>query len=196
MLTKTVKTCKTCDNPPHTWRRFCVACLNKQEKEKAKERKAKQVSRVKVQKEKATNKKRFSRSNLTKEADRVHSLYTRMRDKGNPCITCGTPWEENFQCWHFMSRRHLATRWLPINSNGQCTRCNLYGAGEQYAHWQAIDRLYWEGTAQKIQTLALLPEKTTDDEILHYIRKYYSELEGLGISDEVIKPKKYYLIFE
>lgn len=48
MLKKTVKTCKTCDNPPHTWRRFCVACLNKQEKEKAKEKLAKDRAKDRI----------------------------------------------------------------------------------------------------------------------------------------------------
>jgi hypothetical protein len=63
-----------------------------------------------------------------------------------------------------MSRRHLNTRWLPTNAHGQCPKCNLYGAGN---------------TAQSIQKLANMSEKTTDSEILDYIRKYYRELEDM-----------------
>lgn len=194
MLEKPIKTCKSCKSTErHQWRTECLSCIQKKEREKAKERSAKKASRVKTQKAKATEKKRFSRSSITREADRVHSLYTRWRDKGKPCITCDTPWQENFQCWHFMSRRHLATRWLPTNAHGQCPKCNLYGAGEQYTHGQAIDRVYWPGIAEKIQTLANISEKTTDDDILHYIRRYYAKLEDMWAPNDVIKSKKYFL---
>ncbi len=192
---KVIKLCKTCDkNERHTGRTECLVCIQKKEREKQKERKAKQASRVKSQKAKATDKKRFSRSSLIREADRVHSLYTRWRDRGKPCITCSAPWQDNFQCWHFMSRRHLNTRWLPTNAHGQCPKCNLYGAGEQYAHAQAIDILYGSHTAQSIQKLANMSEKTTDSEILDYIRKYYRELEDMWAPPDVIKPKKYYTV--
>jgi len=193
MINKPLSTCKTCDKPPHPGRRFCLSCLNNQEKEKAKIKKVKEKEKAVIRKVRTTQKKRFSRSNIVKEADRVHSLFTRWRDRGKSCITCGAPWEDNFQCGHFMSRRHLATRWIPINAHTQCPKCNLYGSWEQYAHGQAIDRLYGNFTSEKIQALALLPEKTTDDEILGYIRKYYQELEELGVSSEIIKKKKYYL---
>ena len=42
---------------------------------------SKNENKVKVRKVKALDKKRFSRSNLVKEADRVASLYIRERDK-------------------------------------------------------------------------------------------------------------------
>lgn len=60
---------------------------------------------------KKPKKKKLSRSRMIKEADRVWSLYIRERDRGLPCITCGTSWTENQQAGHFMSRRHLNTRW-------------------------------------------------------------------------------------
>lgn len=45
------------------------------------EKKTSEKQRIKVKKEKLTDKKRLSRSNLIKEADRVWSLYIRERDK-------------------------------------------------------------------------------------------------------------------
>ena len=35
MLNKTEKTCKTCENTPLKWRRFCLSCIREQEREKA-----------------------------------------------------------------------------------------------------------------------------------------------------------------
>jgi hypothetical protein len=58
-----------------------LKCINSIAKEKAKAIKTKNTERVKVRKEKALDKKRFSRTKLVAEADRVFSLYIRERDK-------------------------------------------------------------------------------------------------------------------
>lgn len=194
MLNKPLKTCKSCNKqPPMTWRRDCLVCINKKAKELAREKKTKEVTKVKIRKEKALDKKRFSRSKLIAEADRVASLFIRERDKGKPCVTCLTEWSETQQNWHFASRRHLSTRWLDKNMNWQCPTCNCWGAGEQFKHWKAIDKKYWEWTAEQIMRLANSVEKVSDDEILHYIRLYYYELSQMGWTNEQISIKKYYL---
>ena len=41
----------------------------------------KNLEKVKIRKEKTLEKKRFSRTNLVREADRVASLFVRERDK-------------------------------------------------------------------------------------------------------------------
>lgn len=194
MLNKPLKTCKSCSKQPRmTWRRDCLVCINKKQKELAREKKLKEVTKVKARKEKVLDKKRFSRSKLVAEADRVFSLYIRERDKWNSCITSGKPWREDFQCGHFASRRHLSTRWHEKNAHSQSPEDNLYWAGEQFKHWIAIDKLYWSGTAEQIMRLANSTDKVTDDEILHYIRLYYYELSQMGWSNEQIWIKKYYL---
>jgi hypothetical protein len=65
-----------------------LKCINSTAKEKAKAIKTKNTERVKVRKEKVLDKKRFSRTKLIAEADRVASLFIRERDKGKPCVTC------------------------------------------------------------------------------------------------------------
>ncbi len=135
-------------------------------------------------------KKKLSRSRMIKEADRVASLFIRERDKGKPCITCGASWQDNHQNWHFISRRHLNTRWEERNQNWQCRKCNLWGAWEQYKYWLAIDRLYGAWTANQIMRLANDSSKTSDEEILMYIRYYYGELTKMAVD---FKPKKMYL---
>ena len=146
--------------------------------------------KVKVKKEKAKTKKALSRSAIIKEADRVSSLYIKQRDIGNSCITCGAEWSETHQNWHFASRRHLNTRWLDKNQHSQCPKCNCWWAGEQFLYSLAIDKLYGQGTANQIMRLAQSTEKTTDEEILWYIRIYYKELSDMAVD---FKPKKIYL---
>lgn len=194
MLNKPTKCCKSCQKvPPMTWRRYCLVCINKKNKEKQKAIKTKNIEKVKIRKEKSLTKKRFSRSKLIAECDRVASLFVRERDKWKPCVTCWIAWSETAQNWHFASRRYLATRWLEKNMNGQCPTCNCWNAGEQFKHWLAIDKMYWSGTAEQIMRLANSVEKVSDDEILHYIRLYYYELSQMGWTNEMIGIKKYYL---
>jgi len=135
-------------------------------------------------------KKQFSRSKLIKEADRIFSLYIRGRDQWKPCCTCGAKWTEQAQCWHFMSRRYTSTKWIEKNAHGQCFRDNMILSGEQYKHWQYIDKLYWEWTAQMLHDLAVSDTKVTDSEILETIQHYYKKCFELGID---YKPKKQFL---
>lgn len=185
------KPCKTCwKNPRHPQRTECLACINRKQREKAREQLRKKKEKEKNRKTKKLENKRFSRQNLIKEADRVFSIYIRERDRGVPCITCWKSWEENHQCGHFMSRRHLATRWTEKNAHGQCPKCNMWGAGEQYLHALAIEKKYGEWTAERIKNLAESTDKVTDDEVLEVIRKYYRLLSEMAVE---FSPKKYFL---
>ena len=146
--------------------------------------------KIKVKKEKVKTKKAFSRSKLIAECDRVFSIFIRERDRWNPCITCWSPWTDTVQAGHFQSRRHLNTRWHPMNCNWQCVADNNWWWGEQYKHWKAIDRIYGEWTAEWLERLARDTSKTTDEEILMHIKYYYGELDKMLLD---FKPKSIYL---
>ena len=74
---------------------------------------------------------------LKKELDKVFSQYIRLKYADHngmcECFTCGTQkhWK-NIQAGHFMSRRHMATRWHEDNVKPQCVKCNMFSQGEQY----------------------------------------------------------------
>lgn len=83
------------------------------------------------------------------KADKYFSQFIRQRDKGKPCITCGT-YSDNMDAGHFMSRRFEATRYDEKNCHSQCLKCNRFEYGNQYEHGMSIDRLYGEGTAHEL----------------------------------------------
>jgi len=124
---------------------------------RAKARKEKE--KIVTRKIKAKAKKANSVSSLTKKADKLYSEYIRKRDAiwttwtldRIICITC---WETKdyiqFDCGHFVTRANKSTRWDYLNSNAQCKVCNNWGSWRQYEHWKAIDKKYWEWTADKI----------------------------------------------
>lgn len=98
-------------------------------------------------------------SKLKKELDKWFSLFIRLRDATNEglcqCFTCGkvAHYKDGMQCGHFMSRRHMATRFHELNQI-QCIKCNMFEQGMQYAFGINLDSKYGEGTAEELQFLA------------------------------------------
>ncbi len=94
----------------------------------AKEQKARQ--RV----EKAMDRKRKealkTRADHHADAQKAVNAKVRARDAGEPCISCGKPWQPDFQAGHYRSRgaaKNLALD--PRNIHGQCIQCNLHRHG-------------------------------------------------------------------
>ena len=108
----------------------------------------------------------------------MFSQFIRRRDadeEGNvECVTCGKKmdWKHEAHAGHFMSRRHLATRWDEKNVSPQCPGCNTFRAGEQYAYSLAIDNRYGEGTSEELLMLSRQTKKITDTELTELIEKY------------------------
>tara|TARA_R100001594_G_scaffold142238_1_gene188966 strand:+ start:183 stop:590 length:408 start_codon:yes stop_codon:yes gene_type:complete len=116
-------------------------------------------------------------SKLKKELDKWFSLYIRLRnatDEGMvQCFTSGRAYHyKQIHAGHFMSRRHLATRWCEINVQPQSPADNLFGQGEQYKFGLNLDIKYGEGTAEELQYKARQTVKLSrvdyEDEISYY----------------------------
>ena len=95
-------------------------------------------------------------SKLKKELDKWFSLFIRLKDATDEglvqCITSGRTYHyKNIHAGHFISRRHLATRWCELNVAPQSAADNLFGQGEQYKFGLALDNKYGEGTAEELQ---------------------------------------------
>ena len=95
-------------------------------------------------------------SKLKKELDKWFSLFIRLRNATSEglvqCITSGRTYHyKNIHAGHFISRRHLATRWCELNVSPQSAADNLFGQGEQYKFGLALDNKYGEGTAEELQ---------------------------------------------
>ena len=95
---------------------------------------------------------------LKSKLDKIFSEYIRLRDsdhKGNcKCISCGkeaSAFGGSIHAGHFMSRRHLATRWDEKNVNSQCSYCNTFLNGNQYRASIGINNKYGNGTAEELE---------------------------------------------
>lgn len=100
--------------------------------------------------------KKQSLSSLKKELDTVFSLFIRLRvADSNGMVQCYTSGKlmhyKKSQCGHFISRRHMNTRWDEINCQVQSVRENIFNQGnapefqrrliQQYGQ-EAVDRLF------------------------------------------------------
>jgi hypothetical protein len=116
-------------------------------------------------------------SKLKKELDKWFSLYIRLRgvdDNGNnQCCTCGTidNWKK-LQCGHFVSRKHLATRFHEMNCFPQCVSCNIFKYGEQWKFGQFLDRNLGEGVSEELvilgYTICKISKSDYEEKITYY----------------------------
>lgn len=111
--------------------------------------------------------------------DKIFSLYIRLRDSdefgyGN-CVTCNKRVHyKEAHCGHFMSRRHLSTRWDEDNCALQCVACNLFNQGRQYEF-----SLFLKGKAQTLLKKSRETVKFTKSDYFDLINKYKVKVKEL-----------------
>jgi len=102
-----------------------------QKKRQAEQRKKERLERAEVKR-----RRREQRSWADEHADaqKAVNAVVRLRDAGEPCISCGTPWQPDFQAGHYRSRGAAKNLALDLrNIHGQCVQCNLH------KHSNAVD---------------------------------------------------------
>ena len=119
-------------------------------------------------------------SKLKKELDKWFSLYIRLKDSDDfgmvKCYTSGRFYHyKQIHAGHFMSRRHLATRWCDQNVKPQSAADNLFGQGEQFKFGNQLDSEYGIGTAEELQIKARQSCKISRSEYEEKI-SYYKEI--------------------
>ena len=121
-------------------------------------------------------------SKLKKELDKWFSLFIRLREANEygmvQCFTCGVArhYKDGMQNGHFMSRKHLATRFSEDgNCEVQCVSCNIYNSGMQYKYSLMIEEKYGEGRAEELEALSRTTLKISRFEYEEQI-EYYKNL--------------------
>ena len=70
------------------------------------------------------------RGHWLKALQKEVNKFIRLRDKGQPCIACGTVWKPSFQASHFIPQgRSSFLRFDERNIHSGCIRCNLFVGG-------------------------------------------------------------------
>lgn len=100
--------------------------------------------------------KQTSLPKLRDKLDKVYSQYIRQSsadENGNvKCYTCPkVDHFKNMQCGHYISRRHLSTRWTEKNTKVQCVGCNVFNQGNGPAFALALQREYGPGILEELE---------------------------------------------
>lgn len=93
------------------------------------------------------NPKTKSTQDLQKKLDEVYSQFIRIShsdSKGTvKCYTCGkVDHYKKMHNGHYISRRHLSTRWFEKNTKPQCVGCNIFNQGNGPAFSIALIKEY------------------------------------------------------
>ena len=123
-------------------------------------------------------------SKLKKELDKWFSLYIRLREANEygmvQCFTSGRVYHyKKIHAGHFMSRRHLSTRWCETNVQPQSAADNLFGQGEQFKFGLNLDGKYGESTAEELQYKSRTTLKISRVEYEEKISYYKSLVDKL-----------------
>ena len=114
----------------------------------------------------------MDRKKIIKKLDREFSRYIRVvhSKKGIAhCITCQwADYWENMDCGHYMSRRHMFTRWDPDNARPQCRKCNSFKGGRQ----EEFRFFLGEEIADKMEADARKVCKWTNEELVQMLDLY------------------------
>lgn len=159
---------------PTDRKRTCEKCIKRQLKDKEKKVKLK-------------NKKLLSLSKLNKHCDELVGKYTRAKYKWQPCISCGRPWEANFQAGHFVPRSNYQLRWSIANIYLQCPYCNGMLEWNKYLFWKNLNKLYWEWRAEQLIEISMKPYVNSIEDRLRFVKQMYDELDKFWVE----RPRRY-----
>ena len=150
---------------------------------------------IKIQKprkelEKAEQKKKQkSALKRAKEATRISvHKFIRIRDKGKPCISCGTSWHEDFQAGHYFKAELYETLKYDLdNIHGQCPKCNIYDHGNVNGYTQRLPQRIGKDNFDKLVKKAKVDKqfsKVWDTESLKKIRENVKRLKAIFLSSK------------
>lgn len=109
---------------------------------------------------------------LLKKTQEVFNRYIRERDKELGCISCGG---EVTQAGHYFSQgHHSALRYHEMNTNGQCTKCNMFLSGNLIRYRQGLVKRYGIEKVEQLELNADLRKgwKWDRRELEEIIKKY------------------------
>lgn len=165
-----MKICKRCEKEKRIWARgMCKSCDI-----------VTNPSKYMIERKKAEKKKKAeSVTILKKKLDAVFSLYIRLRNADeNGTVECFTSGQlmhyKKAHAGHYISRRHLSTRWDETNVQVQSVKENIFNQGNAPVFAIRLDEVYGQGTAKSLVEKSLINFKESKDwyssQIEHYTK--------------------------
>lgn len=164
----------------------CIKAFNEELKLKQAKERQKKANQIKRQHQKEKKEWHDKNDSYAKRLGKVKAIFQkwiRLRDKDEPCISCGTKQAELWDGGHFLKAElYSGLIFHKFNCNKQCRKCNFYLDGNELN--------YREGLIKKIGADNVLLLENSKD----YNREYRytnEELEAIKVKySELIKQSK------
>ena len=114
---------------------------------------SKQVKQKEWKKEKKQIKSKLkTHSKHLGELQNVFNKYIRLRDKGKPCISCGSPLSGKYDAGHYRSVGSCPElRFEEKNVHGQCVHCNRHLHGNLIEYRKGLVQKYGVDTVEWLE---------------------------------------------
>ena len=161
----------------------CPDCGVKYAQEQLKKQREKDIAkrnREEKLKIKATKERLKSRAKWLSEAQKVFNKFIRLRDKDEPCISCGRYHQGKYDAGHYRSVGACPElRFCELNVHKQCVPCNQHKSGNVIEY--RINLIKRIGT-EKVAWLERQdhdPRKYTIEECKEIIKTYKAKIKGI-----------------
>ena len=117
---------------------------------------------------------------------KIFHEYTRLRDEGLPCASCGTPWDSLFQAGHlYKAELYSSLRFTENNVNSQCYACNIHKEGNFEEYLKRLPERIGKTKTNLLIALASMDHKTEHkwdrEQIKELTENYKSKLKALKL---------------
>lgn len=169
------KVCSRCEKPKRIWARgLCKSCDIVANPKKY------MIEKKRVERKKKSE----SISVLKKKLDTIFSLYIRLRNAdSNGMVECFTSKEvmhyKKAHAGHYVSRRHLSTRWDETNVQVQSVKENIYNQGNAPMFAIVLDEKFGNGTAKSLVEKSMISFKEGKDWYIDKIAYYTKIVDSL-----------------
>jgi hypothetical protein len=112
-------------------------------------------------------------SDYRNELQIVFNTWVRLRDSGEPCISCGVPLRGKFDAGHFHSVGNYPNlRYNPDNVHGQCVECNQHKRGNVHEYRVNLIKRIGLERVEALNAARKQPLKLSVPEIVDLIEHY------------------------
>ena len=153
--------------------------------EYTRQKNAKKAAKAAADERKATRVKldaMRSKPKLVKVAERAFNAFTRLRDFGKPCISCGKPHNPMPNTWDAGHYRSVGSavhmRFVEDNVHGQCKHCNKELSGNAVEYRKGLIERIGLKRVEQIEADQTL-RKYTKEALIEIARHYNAEVKRL-----------------
>jgi hypothetical protein len=112
-------------------------------------------------------------SDYRNELQVVFNTWVRLRDSGEPCISCGVPLQGKFDAGHFHSVGNYPNlRYNSDNVHGQCVECNQHKRGNIHEYRNNLIKRIGIERVEALNEARKQPLKLSVPEIIDLIEHY------------------------